>query len=433
MLHKLNSAHSRFNEELAALLERSYAEQDVSAVVTDIINQVRTKGDQALLHLTRQFDHFDATDTAALKVTGDELSRAQSGLEPELRDALHHAAQRIRQYHRRQLIEPWDYIEPDGTRLGQQVTPLDRVGIYVPGGTAAYPSSVLMNAIPAKTAGVNELIMTVPAPHGQVSNSVLAAAALAGVDQVFRIGGAQAIASLAYGTEKVHKVDKIVGRGNVYVASAKKLVFGQVGIDMVAGPSEVVVLCDASVDPEWVAMDLCAQAEHDEMAQAIAISTEPDTLSRIEAALQKLLPTLERAVIIRKALESHGALIQVSDLDEAAQVINRIAPEHLELMIANADRVLGAIKHAGAIFIGAHSAEALGDYCAGPNHVLPTVGTARFSSPLGVYDFQKRTSIIQCSPNGAQRQAGTAAVMARAESLTAHARSAEYRMDKDHG
>lgn len=430
-LNKLNGADACFHEELSALLDRSSADNDVSVAVMSIISRIRSQGDQALLDLTREFDRFELGDAAELEVSTDELDAALARLDSQLRDALRAATERIRQYHLRQAIEPWDYLEPDGTRLGQKVTPLDRVGIYVPGGKAAYPSSVLMNAIPAKTAGVRELIMAVPAPGGEVNDSVLAAAALAEVDQVFRIGGAQAIAAMAYGTETVPRVDKIVGPGNAYVACAKKLVFGQVGIDMVAGPSEVVVLCDASVDPEWVAMDLCAQAEHDEMAQAIVISVEQAVLDRIDAALHKLVPTLERAAIVRAALQSHGALVQVSDHAQAAQVINRIAPEHLELMLKDAEQILPLIRHAGAIFLGAHSAETLGDYCAGPNHVLPTAGTARFSSPLGVYDFQKRTSIIQCSPAGARRLAGTASILARAETLTAHARSAEYRMKEN--
>lgn len=427
-IKKLKCADPRFNAELTALLDRSGIDVDVDTVVIDIIARVRAQGDQALLELTQQLDHFDIKHATGLKIPAVEIDAALARIDPQLRAALDSAAQRVRDYHSRQIMKSWDYVESDGTRLGQKITPLDCVGIYVPGGKAAYPSSVLMNAIPAKTAGVPKLVMTVPTPDGEVNDVVLAAAALAGVDQIFRIGGAQAIAALAYGTETIPRVDKIVGPGNAYVAAAKKLVFGQVGIDMIAGPSEVVVFCDASVDPDWVAMDLCAQAEHDELAQAIVISTEQDMLDQVDAALHKLVPALERAAIVHTALMSYGALILVEDFEQAVQVINRIAPEHLELMIKDPSQILNQIRHAGAIFVGAHSAEALGDYCVGPNHVLPTSGTARFSSPLGVYDFQKRTSIIQCSPTGARRLAGTASILARAESLTAHARSAEYRM-----
>lgn len=425
---RLDSADPRFNGDLEALLDRSGVTDDADAVVADLVQKVRLDGDQALLELTRQFDHFNAINPEELKVGAGEIEAALSRLDSKLHAALDNAAKRIRDYHMKQVVGSWDYEEPDGTRLGQRVTPMDRVGIYVPGGKAAYPSSVLMNAIPAKIAGVNELVMAVPTPYGELSNAVLAAAALAGVDRVFRIGGAQAIAALAYGTETIPRVDKIVGPGNAYVAAAKKRVFGEVGIDMIAGPSEVVVLCDHSVDPEWVAMDLCAQAEHDELAQAIVISLERDVLNRVDAALRKLVPSLERSAVTRTALQSHGALIHVDGFDRAAQVINRIAPEHLQIMIEQPDRIMDSIKHAGAIFIGAFSAEVLGDYCAGPNHVLPTSGTARFSSPLGVYDFQKRTSVIHCSEAGARHLAGTASILARAELLTAHARSAECRM-----
>ena len=405
-------------------------DQDVHAVVADIIERIRRQGDEAILQLTRDLDRLDVRSARELKVPVGESERILARINPKLRLALENAAERIRAYHQRQLLQSWEYVEQDGTRLGQKVTALDRVGIYVPGGKAAYPSSVLMNAIPARIAGVKEIIMTVPTPGGEVNDGVLAAAAVAEVDQIFYVGGAQAIAALAYGTETIPPVDKIVGPGNTYVATAKKLVFGQVGIDMFAGPSEVVVYCDASVDPNWVAMDLCAQAEHDELAQAIVISTDGNMLDRVCLALNDLVPTLERANIVKVALQGQSGLIQVEDMHEAARVINRIAPEHLQLMVADPRSMVDSIRHAGAIFIGSYSAEALGDYCVGPNHVLPTSGTARFSSALGVYDFQKRTSLIECSQPGASELADTASTLARAESLTAHARSAEYRMQK---
>jgi histidinol dehydrogenase len=336
----------------------------------------------------------------------------------------------VRAYHERQRIDSWTYTEADGTLLGQQVTALDRVGLYVPGGKAAYPSSVLMNAIPAKVAGVPELIMVVPTPDGQLNELVLAAAHIAGVDRAFRIGGAQAVAALAAGTATVPKVDKIVGPGNIYVATAKRMVFGQVDIDMIAGPSEIVVVCDGRTDPAWVAMDLFSQAEHDEDAQSILISTDATFLDQVQAAMEQLLRDMPRAAIIRASLEGRGALIKVRDLAEAAALVNEIAPEHLELSVDEPLVLAKSIRHAGAIFLGRHTAEALGDYCAGPNHVLPTSGTARFSSPLGVYDFQKRTSLIQCSPGGASELGKIASVLAHGEGLTAHARSAEYRIRK---
>ncbi|MDA8420541.1 MAG: histidinol dehydrogenase, partial [Pseudomonadota bacterium] len=348
------------------------------------------------------------------------------------RAALEQSAERIWRYHERQRAESWTYVEADGTVLGQQVTALDRVGLYVPGGKAAYPSSVLMNAIPARVAGVGELIMVVPTPSGQSNALVLAAAHIAGVSRVFCVGGAQAVAALAYGTQTIPRVDKIVGPGNIYVAVAKRLVFGQVDIDMVAGPSEIVVVCDGATDPAWVAMDLFSQAEHDEHAQSILISTRADFLQAVLGQIESLLPGMQRAQIIRASLEARGALILVRDLDEAADIVNRIAPEHLELSVEDPDRLVSRVRHAGAIFLGRYTAEALGDYCAGPNHVLPTSGTARFSSPLGVYDFQKRTSLIHCSPQGASVLGATASVMARGEGLEAHARSAEYRI-RGHG
>ena len=430
-IRRLNGAEPGFDQALRDLLDREDGPSaDVRETVVDIIAQVRRQGDKALLELTRRLDAVEARSVEDLRISAERLQQSLSAIDPDLRKALEQAADRVRSYHQRQVQHSWDYVEPNGTRLGQKITPLDRVGIYVPGGKAAYPSSVLMNTIPARIAGVGEVVMTVPTPGGEVNDTVLAAAALAGVDQVFCIGGAQAVAALAYGTETIPRVDKIIGPGNAYVAVAKQLVFGQVGIDMIAGPSEVVVLCDGRANAEWAAIDLCAQAEHDERAQAILISMDADVVERVYAALKVLVPDLERAAGVRAALAAQGALIKVGDLDQAIDVVNRIAPEHLELMIDNADSVVDRIRHAGAIFIGPHSAEALGDYCAGPNHVLPTSGTARFSSPLGVYDFQKRTSLIQCSAHGADELAGTSAALARAEALTAHARSAEYRIKK---
>ncbi len=424
----LNSMDADFAAQLARLLDRDQGPvEDVERAVAEIIAKVRSAGDAALLAYTREFDRLVVNTAAELEVPKDRLQQALDKLPGDQRDALQHAADRVRDYHERQRQESWSYQEPDGTRLGQRLTPLQRVGLYVPGGKAAYPSSVLMNAIPAKVAGVDELVMVVPTPDGEENELVMAAAALAGVDRVFRIGGAQAVAALAYGTATIPAVDKIVGPGNIYVATAKKQVFGKVGIDMIAGPSEVVVVCDDSVDPDWVAMDLFAQAEHDELAQAIMITTQADVVAAVQASIERLLPELERAEIVRTALETQGALIQVADWNEAVQLVNRIAPEHLELLLDDPQPLLAQIRNAGAIFVGPYSAESLGDYCAGPNHVLPTAGTARFSSPLGVYDFQKRTSVIECSAAGAAQLAETASVIARAEHLTAHARSAEYR------
>jgi histidinol dehydrogenase len=361
----------------------------------------------------------------------DRLQTALTRISPEQREALEIAANRVRSYHERQLSHSWQYEEADGTLLGQKVTPMDRVGIYVPGGKAAYPSSVLMNAMPAKVAGVAEIIMVVPTPDGVVNEMVLAAAAIAGVDRVFTIGGAQAVAALAYGTETVPRVDKIVGPGNIYVATAKRAVFGAVGIDMIAGPSEILVICDGKTDPDWVAMDLFSQAEHDEDAQPILIATDSGFIDQVEASIAKLLPTMEREQIITASLLDRAILIEVADLDEAAALSNRIAPEHLELSVEDPIGLAEKIKHAGAIFMGRYTAEALGDYCAGPNHVLPTSGTARFSSPLGVYDFQKRSSLIMFSADGGSEMGKVASVLARGEGLTAHARSAEYRIKED--
>ncbi|MHB1585677.1 MAG: histidinol dehydrogenase [Acidiferrobacteraceae bacterium] len=429
MIRRLDTASADFGSELEELLGRGTDQpDDVEPRVRAIIAEVRRAGDAALLRYTREYDQMDLRDAAALEIDPARLSNALDTLRPEERRALEEAAGRIHAYHERQKQESWEYEDHRGIRLGQRVTPLDRVGLYVPGGKASYPSSVLMNAIPARIAGVSEIVMTVPTPGGASNALVLAAAALAGVTRVFRVGGAQAIAALAYGTETVPRVDKIVGPGNVYVATAKRLVYGQVAIDMIAGPSEIVVVCDGLTDPEWVAMDLFSQAEHDERAQSILISPESAFLDAVQGAMERLLAQMERADVIAAALKRAGALILVRSLDEAATVVNRIAPEHLELSVADPSVLAGKIRHAGAIFLGRYTAEAVGDYCAGPNHVLPTSGTARFSSPLGVYDFQKRSSIISCSPEGAAHLGATASILARAEGLTAHARSAEYRM-----
>jgi histidinol dehydrogenase len=364
-----------------------------------------------------------------LELPEAELGQALTGLPGTVREALHQAAERIRRYHERQKLESWRYTDEEGTLLGQQVSPMERVGVYVPGGKAAYPSSVLMNVLPAKVAGVDEIIMVAPAPGGCLEPIVLAAAAVAGVDRVFTVGGAQAVAALAYGTATIPRVDKIVGPGNAYVAAAKAMVFGAVGIDMIAGPSEILVVCDGQTNPDWIAMDLFSQAEHDELAQAILLSPDGDFLDAVDNSIERQLAGMERAGIIRASLEHRGAFIHVTDLDEAMELVNRIAPEHLELSVADPEFWAAKVRHAGAIFMGRYTAEALGDYCAGPNHVLPTSQTARFSSPLGVYDFQKRTSLIMCSASGARGLGAIASTLARAESLTAHARSAEYRLE----
>ena len=426
---RLSTTQADFDARLAALL--AYDEESSAAVhdaVRDILRAVRSEGDAALLRYTNRFDQREVRDAAELEIT--DLARHADAIDPALRATLEDAAARIRDYHERQKQSSWEYADGDGTVLGQQVTPLDRAGIYVPGGKAAYPSSVLMNAIPAKVAGVGEVIMVVPAPHGSVEPVVLAAAHVAGVDRVFSIGGAQAVAALAYGTATVPAVDKIVGPGNIYVATAKSMVFGKVGIDMIAGPSEILVICDGDTDPDWVAMDLFSQAEHDEQAQSILLAPGAGFLDRVAASIERLLPQMPRASIIATALAARGALIEVRDLDEAAALANRIAPEHLELSVAEPRALLAKIRHAGAVFLGRYAAEPLGDYCAGPNHVLPTAGTARFSSPLGVYDFQKRTSIIDVQAEGAVRLGRIASSLARAEGLVAHARSAELRIEK---
>ncbi len=427
----LKTTDPGFAAELARLLDRSQSvDPRIEATVRAIIEDVRVRGDAALIEHTERFDRRTIATAAELEIARARLEQAARTIDAEVRAALAAAAERIRAYHERQRIDSWRYTEADGTVLGQQVTALERVGLYVPGGKAAYPSSVLMNAIPARVAGVAELVMVVPAPNGELNELVLAAAAIAGVDRVFTAGGAQAVAALAYGTATIPKVDKIVGPGSIYVATAKRLVFGAVDIDMIAGPSEIVVVCDGLTDPEWVAMDLFSQAEHDEDAQAILISVDERYTLAVRDAIARLLPTLERRDIIKASIEARGALITARDLDEAIVLVNRIAPEHLELSLADPLKVAARVRHAGAIFLGRHTAEAVGDYCAGPNHVLPTAGTARFSSPLGVYDFQKRTSLIMCSDAGADALGRTAAVLARGEGLTAHARSAEYRIKK---
>jgi histidinol dehydrogenase len=428
-LKRLTTEADDFQQQLEAVLAWD-ASSDVAVVdtVRAILADVKERGDEAVLEYSRRFDRLSVSSMAELELP---LSRAQAALAsiPEVqRVALEAAADRVRAYHEHQKQDSWTYTEADGTVLGQQVTPLDRAGLYVPGGKAAYPSSVLMNAIPARVAGVSELIMVVPTPDGDVNDLVLAAAAIAGVDRIFAIGGAQAVAALAYGTETIPQVDKIVGPGNIYVATAKGMVFGAVGIDMIAGPSEILVVCDGKTDPDWIAMDLFSQAEHDEDAQSILISQDAEFLAQVEAAISRLLPTMERAEIIQKSLSDRAALILVKDLDEALDVVNFIAPEHLELSVDDPMTMAKKVRHAGAIFMGRYTAEALGDYCAGPNHVLPTSRTARFSSPLGVYDFQKRSSLIQVSEQGAQTLGCLASVLARGEGLTAHARSAEYRL-----
>jgi histidinol dehydrogenase len=429
-IRRLNAEAAGFERELEELLAwESVSDVGVRQTVAEVIDAVRHRGDAALLEYTTRFDRWSPADAAALEIAPARLRAAWDGLPVEQRRALERAAERIRAYAEHQKLDSWSYTEADGTLLGQQVSPLDRVGLYVPGGKAAYPSSVLMNAIPAKVAGVEELIMVVPTPAGETNQLVLAAAQVSGVDRVFAIGGAQAVAALAYGTDTVPGVDKIVGPGNIYVATAKRAVFGQVGIDMVAGPSEILVVCDGDTDPDWIAMDLFSQAEHDEDAQAILLSWDGDFLDRVQASIERLLPEMERSEIIATALDGRGALIQVRDLDQAVQVANAIAPEHLELSVADPEALVPRIRHAGAIFMGRFTAEALGDYCAGPNHVLPTSRTARFSSPLGVYDFQKRSSLIMASAAGSKSLGQVASVLARGEGLTAHARSAEYRRD----
>ena len=430
-MRQLSSTDQGFQRALEALLAwESVSDQGINQAVDAIIADIRARGDAALLEYTARFDHWQADAAGDLEIPRSRLEQAWHLISAEQQQALSHAAGRIQAYAELQKLESWSFAEADGSVLGQQVTPLDRVGLYVPGGKAAYPSSVLMNAVPAKVAGVTELIMVVPTPRGEMNELVLAAAHAGGVDRVFKIGGAQAVAALAYGTETVPSVDKVVGPGNIYVATAKRAVFGQVGIDMVAGPSEILVICDGATDPDWVAMDLFSQAEHDEDAQSILICPDAGFVDRVKASIDRLLPTLERESIIAAALQRRGALITCRDMDEACRLANFIAPEHLELSVADPETVVPKIRHAGAIFMGRHTSEPLGDYCAGPNHVLPTSRTARFSSPLGVYDFQKRSSLIMVSKAGSESLGRTASVLARGEGLTAHARSAEYRFDK---
>ncbi|WP_428609347.1 histidinol dehydrogenase [Sedimenticola sp.] len=428
-IRQLSTSDSDFQQQLDQLLAwESVSDGVVNRTVNEIIANIRQRGDAALLEYTNRFDGWNAATAADLEVPLARLEQAWNGLPEAQQSALQHAAERVRIYHERQKGESWSYHEADGTLLGQKVTPLERVGLYVPGGKAAYPSSVLMNALPAKVAGVQELIMVVPTPGGELNELVLAAAHICGVDRVFAIGGAQAVAALAYGTDLVPPVDKVVGPGNIYVATAKRAVFGQVGIDMVAGPSEILVVCDGQTDPDWVAMDLFSQAEHDEDAQSILIAPDAEFVARVKQSIDRLLPTMEREPIIATALKERGALIVCQDMDEACRVANYIAPEHLELSVEDPLTLVEQIQNAGAIFMGRYTSEPLGDYCAGPNHVLPTSRTARFSSPLGVYDFQKRSSLIMVSESGADTLGRTASILARGEGLTAHARSAEYRL-----
>jgi len=428
-MQRLDTRAADFDTRLEALTHwQEQLDQSVTETVTAIIADVASRGDAALLEYTARFDRLQAATVAELEVSHQRQAAALETIDAQHREALEYAAERVRSYHQHQYQQSWQYRDDSGNLLGQQITPLARAGIYVPGGKASYPSSVLMNAIPAKVAGVPEIIMVVPAPGGEINDLVLAAACIAGVDRVFTVGGAQAVAALAYGTATIPAVDKIVGPGNIFVATAKRQVFGRVGIDMIAGPSEILVICDGSTDPDWVAMDLFSQAEHDENAQSILLCPQPQYLDAVQASIDRLLPEMERADIIRKSLAARGAMILTRDLADAVAVSNRLAPEHLELSVADPEALLPAVQHAGAIFMGAYTSESLGDYCAGPNHVLPTSRSARFSSPLGVYDFQKRSSLIMCSEQGVQELGRAASILARGESLSAHARSAEMRL-----
>ena len=431
MITKLSSQQRDFNTQLSSLLSwESVSNKDVVKTVEEIINTIRSKGDKALIDYSVKLDGVKAKSMADLMISQEELEKSFNDLSDKQKNAITIAAERVKAYHLKQNQQTWSYTEEDGTMLGQKITPLDRVGLYVPGGKASYPSSVLMNAIPAKVAGVEELIMVVPTLNGKTNQLVLAAAYISGVDIVITVGGAQAIAALAYGTESVPKVDKIVGPGNIYVATAKRAVFGQVGIDMIAGPSEILIICDGNTDPDWIAMDLFSQAEHDEDAQSILLCPDQAFIDKVEKSIEKLLPSMDRKDIIKTALKNRGALIHTKDMDEAIAISNRIAPEHLELSVENPETLLDSIKHAGAIFMGKYTCEALGDYCAGPNHVLPTSGTARFSSPLGVYDFQKKSSLIMASNESANTLGKVAATLAEGEGLQAHAQSARYRINK---
>ncbi len=428
-VNRLDTRTADFEARFTSLLAfENTLDRKLEATVADILTDVRTRGDAAVLEYTRRFDRLDVASMADLEIPQSELRGALESLPPSRRDALEKAAGRIRDYHERQPIASWQYTDADGTLLGQQVTALDRVGVYVPGGKAAYPSTVLMNTLPAKVAGVREVVMVVPTPDGHRNPLVLAAAAVAGVDRVFAIGGAQAVGALAYGTASIPAVDKIVGPGNAYVASAKRQVFGVVGIDMVAGPSEILVISDGTTPPDWVAMDLFSQAEHDEVAQALLLCPDAAFLDAVEQSMARLIDTMSRRAVIEASLAHRGALILVRDLDEACAVSNRVAPEHLELSVQDPDPWVPRLRHAGAIFIGRYASEALGDYCAGPNHVLPTARSARFSSPLGVYDFQKRTSLIGVSRAGAGVLGLIAAELADGEGLPAHAASARMRL-----
>lgn len=429
IIRRLSTRQADFAQALAQIMayERTQ-DAEIEATVAKILDDVRDRGDAAVLDYTRQYDRLPAESVAALEIPRARMDAALARLEPGVKQALVTARARIEAYHGRQRLESWSYRDEYGNLLGQQVTPLDRVGLYVPGGKAAYPSSVLMNAIPAKVAGVGEIVMVVPAPGGVLNDMVLAAASLAGVDRAFMIGGAQAVAALAFGTETIPQVDKIVGPGNAFVAAAKRRVFGVVGIDMIAGPSEILVICDGKTDPEWIAMDLFSQAEHDELAQSILLSPDAAFIDRVAEACARLLPDMPRREVIGASLQKRGALIEVRDLEEAVELANHIAPEHLELSVEDPETWVPKIRHAGAIFLGRHTCEALGDYCAGPNHVLPTARTARFSSALGVYDFQKRTSLIMAEAAGIDALCATSAALAYGEGLTAHAKSAEYRL-----
>lgn len=427
-ISRLRSTDPDFDEQLSRLLHvDEQQDHDIDSAVAGILKRIQTEGDAALLALTTRFDGVSAGSVQELEIPRSEWEESLKSLPEPQRIALQAAADRVRDYHLRQKQSSWDYVEEDGTRLGQKITALDRVGLYVPGGKAAYPSSVLMNAIPAKVAGVKEVIMVTPTPQGTRNPLVLAAAAISGVDRIFAIGGAQAVGALAYGTKTVPAVDKIVGPGNAYVAAAKRRVFGKVGIDMIAGPSEILVICDGSTPADWIAMDLFSQAEHDELAQSILLCPDAAYLDQVQASIEKLMPSMPRKDIIATSLANRGALIEVRDMLQACEIANRIAPEHLEVSTESPEQWLEHLRHAGAIFLGKHTSEALGDYCAGPNHVLPTSGTARFSSPLGVYDFQKRSSVIHVSKAGASKLGAIAHTLAMGEGLPAHAASAAYR------
>jgi len=427
-IKQLDFSDSNFSEELnKALAWDSISDAAVQDSVASILSDIKTRGDDAVVEWTNKLDRLEAGSIEALEISQEELKNSLDLIPTEQAEALQKAADRIRRYHEKQKQDSWQYTDEDGSVFGQKVTPIDRVGMYVPGGKASYPSTVLMDAIPARVAGVREIIVTLPTPDGGKNPLVLAALALAGVDRVFAVGGVQAVGALAYGTKTIPRVDKIVGPGNIYVATAKRAVFGQVGIDMVAGPSEILVICDGKTNPDWIAMDLFSQAEHDEDAQSILVSTDADFIDAVRGSIEKLLPDMPRSDIITASLESRGVLISVANMKEAAEVCNQIAPEHVELSVQDPETLMADIRHAGAIFLGRYTSESLGDYCAGPSHVLPTSGTARFSSALGVYDFQKRSSIINCSDAAARELARTASVLANAEGFIAHARAAELR------